>query len=454
MLKYLPIYSALLLLASCSHRESDDGSWVHDEVQTRIDKQVRWFQGRPEDLEAQSAIQAMLEHDLTVDAAVQVALLNNPSLQATFEEIGIAEADLIQAGLLKNPVFDGYVRFPNPSSEVINTQFSVVFGFLDIFMVPLRKKAARTHFQRAKSLVADSVLKLAAQVEQAFYSYQAQLAQIDLQRLVVDALEVSFEVADRQFQAGNVNSLFVEQKKIEWDQEIAALEEMILQNEIKYEELSCLLGLESDNAHWNVTSALADIPPHDPSIEELEDLALGQRFDVLAARQEVLVIAQVGAQKKWWAYTDALVGVSYEREADGTRELGPSWELAIPLFNYGQADRHRLRSQLNQSKQNLKALELDVRCAVNVAEQKMATARSIAESYASQILPETKEVLETGQRMYNVMAYGVYDLLDNKMQEVEALMKYEMALRDYWIARAEMERAIGGKVPSYQAESE
>jgi len=56
--------------------------------------------------------------------------------------------------------------------------------------------------------------------------------------------------------------------------------------------------------------------------------------------------------------------------------------------------------------------------------------------------------------MYNVMAYGVYDLLDNKMQEVEALMNYEMALRDYWIARAEMERAIGGKVPLYQAVSE
>ena len=57
-------------------------------------------------------LQALLEGELTTNAAVQIALLNNAALQATFEELGIAQAELVQAGLLKNPVFAGHVRFP------------------------------------------------------------------------------------------------------------------------------------------------------------------------------------------------------------------------------------------------------------------------------------------------------------------------------------------------------
>ena len=38
-------------------------------------------------------------------AAVQVALLNNRGLQAVYAELGIAEADLVQAGRMRNPGF-------------------------------------------------------------------------------------------------------------------------------------------------------------------------------------------------------------------------------------------------------------------------------------------------------------------------------------------------------------
>lgn len=225
------------------------------------------------------------------------------------------------------------------------------------------------------------------------------------------------------------------------------LQELFLQSAMGREKINGLLGLQKEDARWTVSRFLSDIPAFEMDVEDLEKVALTKRFDVLAARQEIFMIAQVGAQKKWWAYTEALLGISFEQEADGTRELGPTWELAIPLFNYGQADRHRLNSQLNQSKQNLKALEIQTSCAVRIAQQKMISARTIAESYASQILPLRKKILQSGQRMYNVMTYGIYNLLDNKKQELESKMHYEMALRDYWIARAELERAIGCKVP-------
>jgi len=81
-------------------------------VQERTGKRVRWLQGKPEDAEVDQAVRDLLKDPLSVEAAVEIALLSNRTLQATYEELGIAQADLVQAGLLKNPVLFGSARFP------------------------------------------------------------------------------------------------------------------------------------------------------------------------------------------------------------------------------------------------------------------------------------------------------------------------------------------------------
>src|SRR3954468_15658129 len=63
---------------------------------------VRWNRDTADDRAAADAVRGLRPRPLTADAAVQVALLNNATLQATYEDLGIAQADLVQAGLLKN----------------------------------------------------------------------------------------------------------------------------------------------------------------------------------------------------------------------------------------------------------------------------------------------------------------------------------------------------------------
>ena len=107
------------------------GSWVH------------WNQGIPEDAVVSDAVRSMLQQELTLDEAVQIALLNNRSLQAVYEELGIAQADVVQAGLLRNPIFGASFRFPDKAAgghRSTNTEFSVVQDFLDLLVLPLRKK--------------------------------------------------------------------------------------------------------------------------------------------------------------------------------------------------------------------------------------------------------------------------------------------------------------------------
>jgi cobalt-zinc-cadmium efflux system outer membrane protein len=81
-------------------------------VEERSGKRVAWNLGTDLDAEAAAEVQRLLAGPLTADGAIQVALLNNRSLQATYADLGIAQADVVQAGLLTNPVFGGAVFFP------------------------------------------------------------------------------------------------------------------------------------------------------------------------------------------------------------------------------------------------------------------------------------------------------------------------------------------------------
>src|SRR3989304_5884830 len=85
---------------------------VQNIIEQRIGRRVHWNQGTSEDAAVVDAVWSMLQQELTLDEAVQIALLNNRSLQATYEELGIAQADLVQAGLLRNPPFGASFRVP------------------------------------------------------------------------------------------------------------------------------------------------------------------------------------------------------------------------------------------------------------------------------------------------------------------------------------------------------
>ncbi len=102
------------LLSACDSAPKDAGYGdVRQLVSDRTGLVVQWDCGTADDQEVAMAVAKMLHVQLNADQAAQIALLNNHHLQATFEDLGIAQADLVQAGLLKNPVFDLGVRFPD-----------------------------------------------------------------------------------------------------------------------------------------------------------------------------------------------------------------------------------------------------------------------------------------------------------------------------------------------------
>ena len=103
---------------------------VEATIAERTGKRLQWNRGGAEDAQIEQGVRALLQRELTADRAVQVALLNNRELQARFEEIGIAQADVIEAGLLSNPNFAASFRFPTDRrpERTSNTQSLKIFS--------------------------------------------------------------------------------------------------------------------------------------------------------------------------------------------------------------------------------------------------------------------------------------------------------------------------------------
>src|SRR5207237_9882296 len=98
-LRKLLLLSGTVALFGCAHVDPNPAfRELANTVHLRTGKRVQWNRGTAEDAQAQAAVASLLSRPLTADSAVQIALLNNRNMQATYEELGIAQADLVGAG--------------------------------------------------------------------------------------------------------------------------------------------------------------------------------------------------------------------------------------------------------------------------------------------------------------------------------------------------------------------
>ena len=435
---------ALLATACAAPQASLDR--VQATVAERTGKRVHWNRGGMEDAQIEQGVQTLLRRELTAERAVQVALLSNRELQARFEEIGIAQADVIQAGLISNPNFAGSFRFPDRSPSGTNIEYSIAQNFLDLLVLPLRKRIAAAQLAQTESHVADEVLKLAAEVKIAFYTAQARQQLLDRLRVISETSETAVEFTKRLHDAGNTSDLELANQQGSYEQSRLEVAQTELQVRRDRERLNRLMGVWGTNTNWTMGEHLPELPGSEGSLQNLESRAIAQRLDLQAARMRVDLIGQSLALRTKTRYAPAgiRIGVDTEREPDGQRVTGPILDLELPIFNQGQGEIAKLTAQYRQAQRELEALTVNVRSEVREARDQLIAARDLTSYIGKRLLPTQQKALNLTLEQYNFMLKGAYDLLLAKQNEVAAERSYIEAWRDYWIARAELERAVGG----------
>jgi cobalt-zinc-cadmium efflux system outer membrane protein len=275
---------------------------------------------------------------------------------------------------------------------------------------------------------------------------------VELRRAAVRTAAAALVAAQKLHDAGNISDLDLANGRAEDvraridlnDAETAAAEAR--------EKVNEQMGLGEESSGWTMASGLADIPAAEVSDQDLETLALQQRQDLAAARQKVGVEARVLGLTTDFRFFDGMTaGPEFERETDHQWRIGPTVSVPVPLFDQGQEKVGRAQAVLRQSEERYYALTLDVRREVRAGGARLSHARVKALLYRDEVLPTEQELGEQMQRRYNGMYAGVFELLRSRRREIDASGEYIEALRDYWTARAELERAVGGRLPAARA---
>jgi len=354
--------------------------------------------------------------------------------------------------MLGNPSLGVDVRLPTTGELTPNVEGDLGIDFMSFFVIAARKRIAEAHFEAAKVRVAHEVLELCAEVTEAYHELQAaqQLAAVNL--TLAQAAQGSYDSAIAMHRAGNLNELRLAEEQGLY--EGARLELLESQSEVTFarEKMNRLLGLWGTDAQsWKVTEPLAGIPRDEVSLSRLEKLAIGQRLDLAAAKRRTLALAEsLGLAKNWGWLSIEEVGAAAELE-DHLWKVGPHAEVQLPLFDQGQAQVAARRAELRQSYQRVTALAVNIRSEVRVAREQLLMHRRKAEHYRDVVIPLRERIVELTLEQYNFMLLGVFELLEKKKEEAEAYREYVRAVRDYWIARGELARSVGGKLPRPRA---
>src|SRR5919108_238279 len=446
------LLAVLLFAGSCTSIAINAGfDDVRATVEDRSKLTIFWNNGSDLDKQATEKLSSLLKGKLTADHAVQIALLNNRDLQALYLELGIAQADLVQAGLLRNPIFDGSVLFPVRGGGRPDLELSVVMNFLDIFYVPLRRRVAAARFEEVKTQVTGAVLDFAGRIRTAFFLHQANAQLLELRQSIVQALDASFEVARRLNDAGNMTDLdFVTERALLETSKLALRSAEVAVRQSR-EEVNILMGLWGKETEWQSDERLPDIPEQPLQTENIERVALTRSVDLLSARQRIVVAGNQLGFNRWTALIPELhAGPLGERE-EGDWEVGPTFEFPIPLFDQGQARIGRTVAELRRAQQQYYALAVRIRGTARSVRDRMEGARDRALYYRDIMVPLRERIVNEAQLQYNAMQLGPIQLLRAREQQIETAAAYVEALRDYWLARGDLGQILSGRLPTAAA---
>ncbi len=419
-------------------------------VAERTGQQIVWPVPATQEEAAAAETARLLGDGLGTDDAVRIALLNNRELRAAFAEIGIAQADLVQAGLLHNPVFDAGVGFP-PGGGLVDLGFRLATDVADLVYAPRRTRVASAELEATKLAVAGEVLATGWAVRTAFIRHQANEQLVEMRKQVVAATHASYAVARRMRAAGNITELELAQERALAEQARLDLRAAEIDARQSREELNRLLGLWGTDTQWALEATRLPDPPDD-ALDPigLETRAVGRSLELAAASQRIVAAAEnLGLNRADALFPEVVLGAAGEREGDW--DTGPTLALPIPLFDRGQARKARARAELERAREQHYALAVAVRSRVRAARDRVIGERERAMYYRDVLLPLREKVVRETQLHYNAMQVGVLELLRAMEQQIDTGARYVETLRDYWLARADLDLLLAGRLPPSDA---
>ena len=443
MIRLSVVALAAATLAGCASFSADGGmEQVSALTKERAGQAVQWQRSQADAQVANARVSELLKEPLSPDAAVELALLNNRGLQASFGELGIAEADLVQAGRLKAPTLS-FGRLAGGGALEIDR--SVMFGVLDLLTMPAATGIARKRFEQAQLQAASAAVGLAAETRRAYFEAVAAQQLIGYCQQVKDAADASADLARRMVVAGNFSKLDQMREQAFYADATSQLARAQQRALAQRERLTRLLGLSGSQVNFKLPERLPDLPAQVLQPENAEQTALDKRLDVRLAKRDTEATAKSLGLTNVKRFVNALdVGYQTKSQTGTPNERGFEVQVQIPLFDFGGARTARAQAQYMQTVNRTAQVAVNVQSEVRESYAAYRTTYDLAKHYRDEVVPLRQHISDENLLRYNGMLIGVFELIADAREQVSGVTGYVEALRDYWVADANLQMALTG----------
>jgi len=432
-----------LALSGCASVPRDEGR--QDVQQLLTDRGL----SSPASGDAKSQGRLTPDTQLTPDAAVRVALANSPEVRRIYADLGFSAAELYDAGRLANPVLSA-ARFTTNDPSAIDTNLSlgIAVDLTDLLLQPARKRYSAAQFEATKLAVGDATLRLVADVKTAWYDLAIAEQRADLKHAIAESSAASAALAQRFFDAGNINARELALEKAAAGTAHANALSASAEATSARARLNLLMGLPATENAWELDAQLDQPLVELPAMQALLDQARKQRLDIAEAEVRAKALAKrYGLERHSRLVNGIEVGYERERDFDGSISKGPAVSLELPLFNWGGGRVRAAKASLTQAEAAIDQRVLSASAEVASAWAEASAALTRASLYRDEIIPQSKEANARMAEELNYMLVGVFEALAAKQGEYDAYDGYLSALNDYWRSYVELARAVGGRLP-------
>jgi len=438
----LAVLSAALLGGCASFSEDGGFDAIQFATQSRLQKDVAWARDDASRSQSQSRIDALLVKPLSADDAVQIALLNNPGLQAAFNTLGVAEADWMAAQRLPNPGFS--IGRMTRGSEV-EWERSLHLNLAALLTMPMRAGIEQRLFEQTRRALVLDVLRLAAETRKAWVVAVAAGQTAEYQQQAMEAAEAGAELARRMAQAGNWSRLKQAREQSFYADAALAVARAGQAKLAARERLVRLMGLTQGD-RVQLPARLPDLPAAVPALPEVEQQAMDSRIDLQMTKLQTETLAKNLGLTRSTRFINVLeLGISNNSSNEEPNQRGYEIVFELPLFDFGQsrvvAAESRYRQALEQARETAVNARSEVREAYAMQQSQYAIARHLRD----EVVPLKQRISEENVLRYNGMLIGVFELLADARSQIASVNAAIEAQRDFWLADADLAMALLGK---------
>jgi cobalt-zinc-cadmium efflux system outer membrane protein len=488
LLRFLPRHSfAIVLLTTSCARVVPEGDYqnARQVVTERTGSESVYDPVAEETIE--QAVDTLLQNGLTTDEAVRTALLNNKEFQALFAELGASRADVVQSGLLTNPSISFMAKFPGGGGRS-----DLTFGFgqelVDLWQIPVRRKIAEAQLEQTVLKIVRRAVDIAADVRIRYYRIIAIKRAEAITKENLKLVERSLQLAQARYTAGESGQLDVFLVRGTLLEVQLQLISIARDRRVAEAELARLLGLVRWNRPIELNEELGPTPAVVIDETELLKFAMQERLDAQAAALQIRAAQGEVSRQYLSIFSNVTVGAEYERlesralpgrnvladtartsvahgtltapdiQSRGQREIekrqiidsifGPSFQITLPIWDQNQAQIAKAGYKLQEAHKDYEALLDQVAQDVEQATAVIQSAQELVLFYEQQMLPQAQKNVDAAMRSYQAGEQNIIALIEAQRSLIGQRRAFVDVVRDCAIAKAELERALGGRLPA------